>query len=169
MFHEIRTNKALENKENHKEIKAKHQINYSHKKEMESKNYSKGKNENKIKSLMKLNIIENSIKTNLIILSLIIYISIFSLINTSKDVDLRELSKDNFILLTIQGNGTQSIINENFSPLPSSIQINDNEVITENISAKIELTSETNTIKLIWTSQLTSCINMFKNYNFNIF
>ena len=78
MFHEMRTNKALENQENHKEIKAKHQINYSHKKEMESKNYSKGKNENKIKSLMKLNIIENSMKNlfNYIILNNI-YINFF--------------------------------------------------------------------------------------------
>ena len=87
----------------------------------------------------------------------------FSLIYSSKKGDLRQLSSYNFILLTIQGNGNQSIINEDFNPLPSSIQINDNEVITENINAKQELTSETNTIKLIWDSPLGSCYNMFKN------
>ena len=159
MSHEIKSTIALENIES----KANPRTNFSQKKEIKIKYYSKVKNVNKIKSVIKLNRNTNTIKANLILLFIIIYISMFSLIYSSKKGDLRQLSSYNFILLTIQGNGNQSIINEDFFALPSSIQINDNEVITGNINAKQELTSETNTIKLIWDSPLGSCNSMFKN------
>ena len=59
------------------ENKANPRTNFSYKKVIRLKEYSKVKNGNKIKSLVKLNRNANKIKTNLIILFLIIYIQCF--------------------------------------------------------------------------------------------
>ena len=127
------------------------------------KKSKKQRNRNNIKSLNK--IIRNSALFNITssIIVFIAFISMLSIISSSETFELRKLSTNNFIILSIQGNGIQSIINEDFSPLPQSIQINEIEVPAENINAQQELTSETNTIKLLWTTQLDSCQNMFRN------
>lgn len=121
------------------------------------------RNKNNIKSIIKIKRNSKLCNCHWVIIFIIILISMFSLIYTSKKLEIRKLSTYNFIILTIQGNGTQSIINEGFNPLPSSIQINENEPITENINALQEITLDINTIKLIWTSQLDSCQNMFRD------
>ena len=114
------------------------------------------------KSLTKLNIRKDSNKIYSFILFLIICFSFLSQAFSSKKIELRRLNANNFITLKIQASGLQPIINEGFTPLPSSIQINEGELITENIVVKYELTSDTNSIKMTWDSQLNSCQNMFK-------
>ena len=85
----------------------------------------------------------------------------FSQINASKKVELRNLQVNNYITITVEGEGNVAIINEGFTSKPTSIQINEGSI--ETFSAVQTLNSATNTIKLIWNSQLlTSCQDMFK-------
>ena len=91
----------------------------------------KQRNKNNIKSLIKIKRNSKLCNFHLVVIFIIILISMFSLIYTSKKFEIRKISTYNIIILTIQGNGTQSIINEDFTPIPNSIQINENEPITE--------------------------------------
>ena len=109
-----------------------------------------------------LNILNKNISNaNLIFL---IFIFLFCQINTSKNIELRELNNNNFIIITIYGIGDLSIINETYGSLITSIIINDNEEISENINAVQNFDStNTNTIKISFDNQLNSINSIFKN------
>ena len=118
-------------------------------------------NKNLIKRLNKTKIKNDSHNINFMILLSIIYLSMFIQIYTSKKSELRGLQYENYIIITIEEKGLQTIINEGFDP--SSIQINGGgEIISPGVLS-CELTLETNEIKIKWNSPLTSCNNMFKN------
>ena len=109
-----------------------------------------------------LNKVKSSIKINLIILYLIITISILPHVSSSKEGELRKLNgENNYIFITIEGTGPHSIINDTFTSLLTSLEINNAE-ITGTISNVQEMNSETNRIKLYFNVQLNTCSNMFK-------
>ena len=87
---------------------------------------------------------------------------VYSPVNASKKEEIRQLQDNHFIILTIEGNGIQSILYEGYSSLPKTIQINSNEEITGTINWQQNLDLDTNTVKLTWDIQLESCENMFK-------
>ena len=118
-------------------------------------------NKNLIKRLNKIKIKNDSHNFNLMILLSIIYLSMFTQIYTSKKSELRGLQYDNYIIIKIEKKGLQTIINEGFSP--SSIQINEGTEINGAFDLSQELNLETNEIKIMWGSPLSSCSNMFKN------
>ena len=112
-------------------------------------NYLKG-NSNKKPSFMKErelkghNQNKNGIKSFKIannfyfdIIFLIIFMSIFS-----------HTYSDNYIILTIEGSGLKSIINSEYTPLPTKIKINENSEITGNIERTQNLDEDVNIIKL---------------------
>ena len=91
---------------------------------------------------------------NIIILLLAISLLKFPQIYTLNKVELRLLSYDNVITLTIRGKGEQSIISDEFNSLPRMVIVNDEE-ITESINKKQNLSLERNIIKLIWDNTLS--------------
>ena len=154
-------------------LKKENRVNYrEHKKNLQKNNIiirnrvltepSKCKKKCNIKSLNMLNSKQFINDKGFIILLLIIFLSMFLQIYSSQRDELRKLSSDNFIILTIEGIGDYYIINETFSPLPTSIKINDNEEITGTIDPLQTLTLTSNTIKLTWNTQMTSCDSMFR-------
>ena len=95
-----------------------------------------------IKSLIKSNQKKNSFNSILAILFLIFSISVISQINASKKAEFRKLDyANNYIMLTIEGSGSQKIISEEYSPLPDSVKINEKDEITEGINRVINLGS----------------------------
>ena len=92
-----------------------------------------------------------------------IIILIFTPISTSKKIVIRLLNNNNYIMITIQGKGLQTIINENYISFLSSIKINEEEEITENISNIQNLNFDLNIIQLKFNSQLNSCNEIFRN------
>ena len=118
-----------------------------------------------IKSLIKSDPRKNSINSILAILFLIFSLSMISQINASKKAEFRELDDaNNFIVLTIEGSGSQKIISEEYiSPLPDSVKINENDEITEGINRVINLgsTASSNIVKLTWNTPLRSSRYMF--------
>ena len=75
------------------------------------------------------------------------------------------ISKISEIILTIDGTGTQSILDSSFNYLPSQVFVNDEQVAAGN-TVNI-LGNNINIIKMIWNYTLTDCSNMF-NYLSNI-
>ena len=68
--------------------------------------------------------------------------SVISQINASKKAEFRKLDyANNYIMLTIEGSGSQKIISEEYSPLPDSVKINEKDEITEGINRVINLGS----------------------------
>ena len=118
---------------------------------------SKDKNKYKNKSLKKL------FNVNLIIIFMNVIILIFTPISTSKKIVIRLLNNNNYIMITIQGKGLQTLINENYISSLSSIKINEEEEITENISNIQNLNFDLNVIQLKFNSQLNSCNEIFRN------
>ena len=118
-------------------------------------------------SLLKLNSKIFRFNVLSIILFLLISISMPPIINSSQKNELRGLNDDttnNYIILTIQGKGEQAIISESYTDLPNSIKINENTEITGTINRVQELDIDgLNTIKMTWTSKLTTCLKMFKD------
>ena len=104
-----------------------------------------------------------SIQSYSIILFFIISFSILSQILASNKFETRGLATNNFIVLTIEGQGYHTIINEDFTSLLSSIQINNEIELNAPINSIQNLNSGTNTIKMFWSNPLNSCKDMFKN------
>ena len=77
----------------------------------------------------------------------------------SKELYLRKINKNSVITLTVKGTGRQQILNENFSPLPSEILIN-NETQSQN-SYVDNLTLNETIITMKWNFSLTNCSKMF--------
>ena len=81
-------------------------------------------------------------------------------------IELKQLSYDNCIVLTVAKNGDENrIISQDASReiLPNKIKINDESEITSDIKKRYSLSLEINTVTLTWDNPLTSCRNMFKN------
>ena len=96
--------------------------------------------------------LKNKIKSfdpYLTILFIIVFISMISPTYSTKKSELRKLQETNYIILTIEGSGDHTIINENYVSSITSIQINEDEPITSGINNVQNLNSGTNTIKII--------------------
>ena len=86
----------------------------------------------------------------------------------SKKIELRHLSYDNYIVITVTKNWEGDQVNQIFSweasndILPNKIKINTNgnEYETSDIQKSYTLSGDS-TLTLIWTRQLTSCFKMF--------
>ncbi len=89
----------------------------------------------------------------IIIISIIIFLSMNSKIYCDDS---------NFIIITVNGGGSISILSSTYSNLPNRTKINDYE-LNESPTKEQTLDSGTHTIKMIWDYQLTTCKDMFKN------
>ena len=91
---------------------------------------------------------------------LLLYLICFSLYLSKELNGNRKLTTTvSKIVLTISGTGTQSILSDEFSSLPSEIYINGEQKTS--ITNKYTLTSSESTIILKWNSLLTTCSKMF--------
>ena len=91
---------------------------------------------------------------------LLIILSVFPCF--SKEIRISKLLFNYEITITINSNGEQKILNENYA-LPNEIYINDNPQ-TE-IKNSYNLETNTNRIKLIWNSKIITCESMFLGLN----
>ena len=100
-----------------------------------------------------------------IFFTLTILISSIPKINSFETIELRHLSYDNYIIITIAKHNKNRIISYEASKdiWPNKIKINTANEITNNIQSEYNLPDEINTIIMTWNSPLTSCKNMFKN------
>ena len=64
------------------------------------------------------------------------------------------------IILTIEGNGAQAILNQNFHPEPNSVFVNND--IRNDCKRSCNLGEYNNEIKLEFNDYVTSCENMFQ-------
>ena len=69
----------------------------------------------------------------------------------------------NAITIKIKGSGRQQIFNLEFSRPPTTIYFQDQELIINNNEIDIPGTESENEIILVWESQITNCMNMFKD------
>ena len=138
------------------------QKNYSNKTGLMIKS-SKKDNKGCLNFLNELKNKRKSFDPYLTILFIIVIISTISPTYSSKKLEFRKLEETNYIILTIEGGGDHTIINENYVSFIASIQINEDEPITSGINNVQNLNSGTNTIKIIFGSSLASCNSMFQN------
>ena len=139
-------------------------------------NKSKIKNENKMnfKNFLsnfnkesKINYYQKNIhikryKNRIFLNSFLLLIIIVLSQSLSSQIKLRRLESNSIIKLEINKIGNYNILSENFTQLPSEIKINDIPYEINN-SSIYYLTSESNTIELIWNYTILSCENMFLN------
>ena len=97
---------------------------------------------NKMKSLL------------LLFINLIIFTYFFLLANAQ--------SQPSIVTLRYNKTGPVRILNEQFSPKPNRVYINDT-LLDDEISHIIYSDNETNPVRLEWDNQLTTCKNMFKD------
>ena len=109
-------------------------------------------------------LLKNIYKYNSYILIFLI-ISIYIPTVLSKNEILRKLNISSEITLTITGNGNQKLLSDSYSPAPEDIIINGN--IISNGVKEIEINSgqEKTNVTLSWTSELTTCKEMFRGLN----
>ena len=134
----------------------------------EKNNIPKGKHKNKSSIKIKYNIIINNksiifnrkLKKNkfLIIINLIIilYISL-----SKGSIYVRNLNSIEEIILTMNVQGTKSILSSEFNYLPNEVEINGNK-ISPITSKSFNLEEDVNIIKLYYNSSPTSLKSMFK-------
>ena len=115
-------------------------------------------------NIKKILLLKDIYKYNFYILIFLI-ISIYIPTVLPKSKIFRKLDISSEITLTIRGTGTQKLLSDSYSPAPQDIIIN--EITKANGVKEIELDSEqeeTN-VTLRWTSELTTCKEMFKTLN----
>ena len=114
------------------------------------------------KDILKPNII-NKIGRKRIInnsnISLIIFLIMITPSFLSKQTKISELIADNEITIVIKGTGIQKILGDNYQFTPSQIYLNDNPLGGD--KTVYGLTSEPNTVRMIWGYPLSHCISMF--------
>ena len=94
-----------------------------------------------------------------IIILLIIFFS-----SSFEKVQIRQLISSNEIILKISGTGYQNIISYNYEDTNTyQVYVNDmdNPISITDLQKTISVESEPNIIKIVWTTQLENCQNMF--------
>ena len=108
---------------------------------------------------------KNIYKYNFSIIVLLI-ISIYIPIVLSKNKIIRKLDFSSEITLTITGTGIQKLLSDYYnSTLPEYIIINGNIISNRIKEIEINLEQEKTNVTLRWTSDLTTCKEMFRGLN----
>ena len=109
---------------------------------------------------------ESNSKKNLFRAYFIFFLALLILpqLHCTKKFGLKQLNYDNYIVITIVGYEKKKIISTDASwdIMPNKIKINEQDEITSDIQKEYYLLQETNTIRMTWNHQLTSCHNLFK-------
>ena len=75
----------------------------------------------------------------------------------SKQTKIKNMNLINEITIIIKGTGTQRILGEN-AVTPSQLYVNN---YAQTASKTISISSQPNTVRMVWNSPLTSCNSMF--------
>ena len=104
-------------------------------------------------------------KINTLLLNLYIIFNIIISVHSEKNniYQIRKLESLQQIIIKIKGNGTQNILNSDFSPLPSKIYVNGNNTNINDENKIYDLNDEENNIIIKWNNKLGNCNNMFFN------
>ena len=93
----------------------------------------------------------------------ILFLVLIPEISPMKQTEMRKLSYSSVIYIEIRGTGWHNIISDQRGgiPLPNMIQINNGEEKYDITNNWQEFFTETNNIKMVWNSPLTTCRNFF--------